>query len=96
MKRTTLVSLIALAGGLPALACGGGYLSAHEWGTFTSVQGADGVQVVWNPFQKTDLPGFVYDRSRSGWPQYDLVNYLTKDSTRTLIRMEVLTALRRL
>ena len=32
----------------------------HEWGTFTSVQGGDGVQVEWNPLIKTDLPDFVY------------------------------------
>jgi hypothetical protein len=37
---------------------------AHEWGTFTSVQGADGVQIDWNPLLRTELPKFVYDRSR--------------------------------
>src|SRR5215203_3622624 len=35
---------------------------AHEWGTFTSVQGADGVQIQWTPSIKTDLPEFVYSR----------------------------------
>jgi hypothetical protein len=33
---------------------------AHEWGTFTSVQGADGIQLEWNPFTVTELPKFVY------------------------------------
>ena len=33
---------------------------AHEWGTFTSVQGADGIQLEWNPFVPAELPGFVY------------------------------------
>ena len=33
----------------------------HEWGTFTSVQGADGVQMDWNPLVAPDLPKFVYD-----------------------------------
>ena len=33
---------------------------AHEWGTFTSVQGADGVQFDWNPFVAPELPKFVY------------------------------------
>ncbi len=33
---------------------------AHEWGTFTSVQGADGVQLEWNPFVPAELPKFVY------------------------------------
>lgn len=37
--------------------------AAHEWGTFTSVQGADGVQLQWNPFIRTDLPEFVYNRA---------------------------------
>jgi hypothetical protein len=37
-----------------------GYV-AHEWGTFTSVQGSDGVQLEWNPFVVSELPKFVYD-----------------------------------
>jgi hypothetical protein len=37
--------------------------TAHEWGTFTSVQGANGVQLSWNPFLTTDLPQFVYNRA---------------------------------
>ena len=37
---------------------------AHEWGTFTSVQGADGIQLEWNPLLLTELPSFVYDRNR--------------------------------
>ena len=43
---------------------GGGDYVAHEWGTFTSVQGADGIQLEWNPFVVSDLPKFVYDRNR--------------------------------
>ena len=37
---------------------------AHEWGTFTSVQGADGIQLDWNPLVITELPAFVHDRNR--------------------------------
>lgn len=37
---------------------------AHEWGTFTSVQGADGEQLWWQPLVDTDLPAFVYNESR--------------------------------
>lgn len=37
---------------------------AHEWGTFTSVQGSDGLQMDWNPLVAPDLPKFVYDRVR--------------------------------
>ena len=40
--------------------------TAHEWGTFTSVQGADGVQMDWNPLSVSELPKFVYERSRAG------------------------------
>src|SRR5438552_930412 len=38
---------------------------AHEWGTFTSVQGSDGELIPWNPFVPTDLPDFVYDRTKA-------------------------------
>jgi hypothetical protein len=38
-----------------------GYV-AHEWGTFTSVQGADGIALEWNPLVTAELPGFVHDR----------------------------------
>ena len=35
-------------------------LTAHEWGTFTSVAGQDGQAVEWSPLNgSTDLPGFV-------------------------------------
>jgi len=35
-------------------------LTVHEWGTFTSVAGADGRAVEWSPqTDSTDLPGFV-------------------------------------
>ena len=38
---------------------------AHEWGTFTSVQGADGVQLEWNPLSVSELPSFVHSRGKS-------------------------------
>ena len=39
-------------------------LIVHEWGTFTSVAGKDGVAVDWRPLSgPSDLPGFVYDTS---------------------------------
>ena len=38
-----------------------GGLVVHEWGTFTSVAGRDGVSVEWRPLDETsDLPSFVY------------------------------------
>ena len=40
---------------------------AHEWGTFTSVQGADGVLLPWRPLQTAELPKFVYAWSHPGY-----------------------------
>ena len=45
----------------PAPSPGAGSYAAHEWGTFTSVQAADGIQMTWNPLSVADLPKFVYD-----------------------------------
>ena len=41
-------------------------LVAHEWGTFTSVQGADGVLLDWKPLETSKLPKFVYDWTHPG------------------------------
>jgi hypothetical protein len=51
----------------PALAedASTGYV-AHEWGTFTSVQGGDGELLRWRPLRNSELPGFVYNWSRAG------------------------------
>lgn len=61
-RRSTLIltALLTLpfamrAGDIPA----GEDFVAHEWGTFTSVQGADGVQFDWNPFVVPELPKFI-------------------------------------
>jgi hypothetical protein len=36
-------------------------LVVHEWGTFTSISGIDGVALEWRPLNgSTDLPGFVH------------------------------------
>ncbi len=68
MKTMPFVLVGLLAASLPASAktpattsrSGADYI-AHEWGTFTSVQGSDGVQLEWNPFVVEELPGFVYN-----------------------------------
>src|SRR5262245_30788012 len=49
-----------------------GYV-AHEWGTFTSVQGSDGVQLDWQAQQLSELPRFVYDWSKAGLFRADLI-----------------------
>jgi hypothetical protein len=38
----------------------------HEWGTFTTVQGADGEQIWWCPPASVDLPDFVYRAAVGG------------------------------
>jgi hypothetical protein len=38
----------------------------HEWGTFTTVQGADGEQIWWRPPASVDLPDFVYRAAVGG------------------------------
>ncbi|MFM8469233.1 MAG: hypothetical protein ACKODH_04585 [Limisphaerales bacterium] len=97
MKTTLLpVTLLTLALSLlpsRAPACGGygtPTFTAHEWGTFTSVQGADGVQLEWNPLVASDLPPFVHNVNRTALDprarSYPL--YLAKTAVRSLQRME--------
>ncbi len=60
-----------------------GKLIVHEWGTFTSFSGSDGVQLDFRPLINEDLPDFVLDRRmQSGVPM------LTKGRIRARIRME--------
>jgi hypothetical protein len=54
------IILLALAIGWHCAAFAQDRFVAHEWGTFTSVQGADGIQIEWNPFVPAELPKFVY------------------------------------
>lgn len=62
--------------------------TAHEWGTFTSVQGADGRLVYWRPFQNSELPGFVYDWTKPGMNRVTTSFFPIKGSLATLQRME--------
>src|SRR5262245_49488079 len=39
-------------------------LVVHEWGTFTSVQGADGVSLEGVSHEEEPLPDFVYSRAK--------------------------------
>src|SRR5712691_2343590 len=40
---------------------GENHLVVHEWGTFTSIAGKDGIALEWRPLNgSTDLPKFVY------------------------------------
>jgi hypothetical protein len=78
----TALALLALTPFLKpaAVACGpyGGYeedYTAHEWGTFTSIQGGDGVLLDWNGIATSDLPPFVYDWSRAGLQRFSIYSY---------------------
>ena len=70
---TALVALVAAMQAKPAQKTlaknqiakrGNNRLVVHEWGTFTSIAGKNGVSLEWKPLNGTsDLPGFVYDTS---------------------------------
>lgn len=73
----------------PAASCSGGVFIAHEWGTFTSFSGSDGVQLEFRSALGADLPDFVYDRAE--WTGYatDLsLLSLDKSGIEALQRME--------
>jgi len=60
--RAFLSFILLLTFTTAAHACGGAYgVVAHEWGTFTSVQGGDGVPLRWSAQQIGDLPNFVHN-----------------------------------
>src|SRR5713101_8402130 len=49
-------------------------LIVHEWGTFTSFSGSDGVRLEFRPLVDEDLPPFVLDR----FLQSGVVNLFSK------------------
>ena len=59
----------------------------HEWGTFTTVQGADGEQIWWMPPASVDLPDFVYRSGTSGHWTDAKPGVHPKDQS-ALVRME--------
>jgi hypothetical protein len=87
MKKLILISLIGILH--TKLMAGDGSkadLVAHEWGTFTSFQGGDGVLLNWKPLETSKLPGFVYDWTKPGLDRQRLM--LMKSSVFSLQRME--------
>jgi hypothetical protein len=60
--------------------------TAHEWGTFTSVQGSDGELLSWRPLQTSELPSFVYNWSKPGMNRNSM--FIMKGQMVTLQRME--------
>jgi len=60
-------------------------LIVHEWGTFTSVTGSDGVRLEFRPLLDNDLPQFVVNRA---WQAGRMPNPFVKWDIRSLQRME--------
>src|SRR5688572_20905613 len=99
MKTITFVLAGLITASLPALAkapaaanrARADYI-AHEWGTFTSVQGSDGVQLEWNPFVVEELPKFVYNAMKQAGRERGVALpnaiFLGKDGFRARQRME--------
>src|SRR2546423_5489044 len=68
-SKWTISASVAAVAGLAALSLGARQhhaYTAHEWGTFTSVQGGDGVLLDWRPLETSRLPGFVYNWMNPG------------------------------
>ncbi|MDB6020136.1 MAG: hypothetical protein JWR19_4625 [Pedosphaera sp.] len=65
-------------------------LVAHEWGTFTSLQGGDGELLNWKPLETSRLPGFVYDWKKPGLGRQatSVSGVFTKSTMITKQRME--------
>src|SRR5690606_37313233 len=64
VMKPFIAALAVVAGLSAANATSAPDYVAHEWGTFTSIQGSDGVPLRWHPFESTDLPKFVFDRTK--------------------------------
>jgi hypothetical protein len=60
-------------------------LIVHEWGTFTSFSGSDGVRLEFRPLVSSDLPGFVFNRARQVGAYNDLgkSRYLVRERMET-------------
>jgi len=60
-------------------------LVVHEWGTFTSIAGKDGVALEWRPLNgSSDLPKFVHTMDKPGLG----LRHQTKADLTALVRME--------
>jgi len=84
--KTLFVSLLAVAAlVVPALSAESAALVVHEWGTFTSIAGKDGVVLEWRPLNgSSDLPKFVHTMQDGR----GLRHGPTKADLTTLVRME--------
>lgn len=62
-----------------------GKLIVHEWGTFTSFSGSNGVRIDFRPLADNDLPGFVINRARQAgaWHPLSKFNLLVQERMET-------------
>jgi hypothetical protein len=64
-------------------------LVVHEWGTFTSIAGKNGVSLEWRPLNgASDLPSFVYDSSALSGAGFRSGQRCIKCNLEALVRME--------
>lgn len=84
---TSAVILFALLAIAPLLRAADQEYVAHEWGTFTSIQGGDGVPLNWNGIATAELPSFVYDWSKPGLQRFSTA-FVAKGGLYCLQRME--------
>jgi hypothetical protein len=90
MTRRLLAAIVLLFASFSFYAADNDPLIVHEWGTFTTVQGTDGIQLTWTPSIKTDLPDFVYSRDtgNGGIKGVALLDTGEKSRTPARVRME--------
>ncbi len=86
MKTLAFITALCLAASSGFAASRSDFV-VHEWGTFTSVQGGDGVLLPWQPNIAPDLPKFVYNWQRPGFGHQSPMLIL-KGGIRSLQRME--------
>ncbi len=57
----------------------------HEWGTFTSFSGSDGVRLEFRPLVDSDLPGFVFNRARQvgAYDEFSKAHFLVRERMET-------------
>ena len=83
------LAAVVLLGAIGAGTSNHAEFTAHEWGTFTSVQGGDGELLDWRPLESSKLPGFVYNWTKAGLKRQGTSPAIFgKTSMVTLQRME--------
>src|SRR4051812_11643704 len=96
MRLFSITTLLIVFCVSPAFAGGSdsSQFIVHEWGTFTSFAGSDGISLEFRPLATSDLPAFVYDRARQAnlfvqrFDAGDRSVSTTKATVRSLQRME--------